>query len=413
MKRLIAKINERIKYLLTEKGQGLVEFALILAFCAGIGLAAREAGFGKAIDALLGSGERPEYETAAIGSARKIDWGKEPFSGDTSTFSEANAAERLAWDQKSLENLAGYFIGKTKSEIKTQIFKGNKSADMGWGDRGEEVLLGHFVPTADKQGTVFVPTTLNDGDATNIFSWLKGDYDTTRGQVNPNYDPEYRYFVSDYSIGQGWADSAGKSQEIGVRLTLEYDWSDPSNLVVVGANIAIDPKSQYGLFTDRRSLGLNVQIRSDGTVTYNDVGRPFDANANSPNPLDGWSEKGSGLQNWYGDDARVNQSIIDNAVTDNSPLGIGSVVTANGKYYVALAEGAYSDLVTSGNIVEIIRKDRYYHANTSYIAETTIKPGDIVIKGVAEAYVYTGNANKKYKNISGSDWLKLSGVSGL
>ena len=408
MKRLIAKINEVLKCLLTEKGQGLVEFALILVFCAGIGIAAREAGFGKAIDALLGSGERPEYETAAIGSARKIDWGKEPFSGDSSTFSEANAAERLAWDQKSLENLARHFIGKSKNEIKTKILKNGKSADMGWGERGEEVLLGHFKPTADKQGTVFVPTTLNDGDITNIFSWLKGDYNTTRGQVNPNYDGQYRYFVSDYSIGQGWADSAGYNQEIGVRLTLEYDWSDPNNLVVIGANIAIDPKSQYGLFTDRHTLGLNVQIRSDGTVTYNDVGRPFDENIK---PMDDWTDTGAGLQNWYGDNVRVKQSIIDNAVSVNNLLERGTVVTANGNYYVSLAAGNYSDLSTSGNLVEIT--DKYYHANTNYMANTTIKPGDIVIKGAAEAYIYTGNTNKKYKDISESSWLKLSGVSGL
>ena len=407
MKRLIAKVNESLKCLLTNKGQGLVEFALIIAFCAGIGIAVREAGFGKAIDALLGSGERPEYETAAIGSARKIDWGKEPFSGDSSTFSEANAAERLAWDQKSLENLAGKFMGMKKSDVKTLF--GGKSADMGWGDRGEEVLLGHFVPSKDKQGTVFTPTTLSSAEAMNIFAWLKGDYDTTDGS---NYDPEYRYFVSDYTIGQGWADQSGKDQQIGVRLTLEYDRSNPNtnnnDLVVVGVNIAIDPKSQTGEFTDRRSLGLNLQIRSDGTITYNNVGRHFDANMN---PTDGWSERGSGLQNWYGDDARVQQSIIDKAVSVSSLLDRGTVVTANDKYYVSLDTGNYSDLTASGNLVEITNK--YYHANANNTANSTIKPGDIVIKGAAEAYVYTGNTNKKYKDISESSWLKLSGVSGL
>ena len=407
MKRLIAKVNESLKCLLTNKGQGLVEFALIIAFCAGIGIAVREAGFGKAIDALLGSGERPEYETAAIGSARKIDWGKEPFSGDSSTFSEANAAERLAWDQKSLENLAGKFMGMKKSDVKTLF--GGKSADMGWGDRGEEVLLGHFRPTSDKQGTIFDPVTLNAAEKMNIFSWLKGDYDTTDGS---NYDPEYRYFVSDYAISQGWADQVGKEQAIGVRLTLEYDRSDLSvgndNLRVIGVNIAIDPKSQTSDYAERYSLGLNVQIRSDGTVTYNNVGRHFDANVN---PTDGWSDRGSGLQNWYGDDARVQQSIIDKAVSVSTLLERGTVVTANDKYYVSLDTGNYSDLATSGSLVEITNK--YYHANANNTANSTIKPGDIVIKGAAEAYVYTGNTNKKYKDISESSWLKLSGVSGL
>ena len=408
MKSLIAKVNENLKYLLSKKGQGLIEFVLILAFCAGIGIAAREAGFGQALNALFDSGEKPEYETAAIGGVRKIDWGKEVYKGEGSTFSAENAAERLAWDQKSLENLANRFMGLTKSQVR-DILGNRKSADMGYGDRGEEVLLGHFRPTADKQGTIFDPQTLTAAGALNIFAWLKGDYETTDGS---NYDPEYRYFVSDYAISQGWADQVGKEQAIGVRLTLEYDRSDPNvsndNLRVIGANIAIDPKSQTSDYADRYSLGLNVQIRSDGTVTYNDVGRHFDANVN---PTDGWSDRGSGLQNWYGDDARVQKSIIEKAASANSPVERGAVVTANDKYYVALDTGNYSDLTASGNLVEIT--NQYYHANASKTADTIIKSGDIVIKGAAEAYIYTGNTNKKYSAIPESSWLKLTGVSGL
>ena len=418
MKRLIREMTERLKRLFTQKGQGLVEFVLILAFCAGIGVAAREAGFGKALNSLFDSGERPEYETAAIGSARSIDWGKEVFTGENSTFSEENAAERLAWDQKSLENLAGYFIGKSKTEIKALL--GGKSADMGWGEKGEEVVLGHFRPTSDKQGTIFDPESLQAGDAMNIFSWLKGIYDTTSGADNPNYDPEYRYFVSDYAISQGWADKAGNNQAIGIRIALEYDRSDLTvaneNLKVIGVNIAIDPKSQYGLFTDRHSLGLNVQIRSDGTVTYNNTGRLFDQDVK---PLDGWSNASTGMQIWYGDDATVKQFIIDNALTvinGEMVLARGSIVTENDKYYVVLADGTYnfnnssvSDQVASGSFVEIA--DTFYHANANYIANTVIQPGDIVIKGVAQAYVYTdvNTTNKKYKDIPESSWLQITG----
>ena len=67
MSELSTKCREGWKRLLTQKGQGLVEFALILAFCAAIGWAASEAGFGDAISALIDSGDQPEYVTAAIG----------------------------------------------------------------------------------------------------------------------------------------------------------------------------------------------------------------------------------------------------------------------------------------------------------------------------------------------------------
>ena len=64
---VVTKINEKLKSLFRQKGQGLVESALILALCVGIGLAAREMGFFDAISAVFDSGEQPEYLTAAIG----------------------------------------------------------------------------------------------------------------------------------------------------------------------------------------------------------------------------------------------------------------------------------------------------------------------------------------------------------
>ena len=60
-------INEKLKVFFRQKGQGLVEIALILALCAGIGLAAREMGFLDVISSVFDFGEQPEYVTAAIG----------------------------------------------------------------------------------------------------------------------------------------------------------------------------------------------------------------------------------------------------------------------------------------------------------------------------------------------------------
>ena len=79
---IITKTNERLKSLLTQKGQGLVEFVLVLAFCAAIAWAARETGFSEAIGALLGSGENPEYVTAAIGGGKSSAGGSDNPSGD-------------------------------------------------------------------------------------------------------------------------------------------------------------------------------------------------------------------------------------------------------------------------------------------------------------------------------------------
>ena len=67
MRRLVTKCKEIWKHLLKQKGQGLTEFVLVLAFCAILGWIASEVGFMDAIGAVFDSGKRPETVTAAIG----------------------------------------------------------------------------------------------------------------------------------------------------------------------------------------------------------------------------------------------------------------------------------------------------------------------------------------------------------
>ena len=64
---LIEAKNETLKRLSKQRGQGLTEFVLILAFCAVIGWFASEVGFLDAIGAVFDSAKRPEQITAAIG----------------------------------------------------------------------------------------------------------------------------------------------------------------------------------------------------------------------------------------------------------------------------------------------------------------------------------------------------------
>ena len=64
---LIEAKNETLKRLSKQRGQGLTEFVLILAFCAAIGWAASEVGFMDTIGAVFDSGKQPETVTAAIG----------------------------------------------------------------------------------------------------------------------------------------------------------------------------------------------------------------------------------------------------------------------------------------------------------------------------------------------------------
>ena len=78
MRRLATKCKETWRHLLKQKGQGLTEFVLILAFCAAIGWAASEVGFMDTIGAVFDSGKQPETVTAAIGGGGKTNTPSNP-----------------------------------------------------------------------------------------------------------------------------------------------------------------------------------------------------------------------------------------------------------------------------------------------------------------------------------------------
>ena len=237
MSELSTKCREVWKRLLTQKGQGLVEFALILAFCAAIGWAASEAGFGDAISALIDSGDQPEHVTAAIGghgtkpTVSPTDPSTNPTTDpttdpttnpttdpttnpttdpttnpttdptnpttdptnpttdptnpsgggwgtkDPTTYykDEDSQAERLASDQDALINIAKHFIGLTMEQV--QGLLNNNTADMA--ESNKEVLLGHLVPVGNNKGMKFeADARLNKAEAENIFAWMQGYQDT-------------------------------------------------------------------------------------------------------------------------------------------------------------------------------------------------------------------------------------------
>ena len=124
---LNTKSKDVLKRLLAQKGQGLVEFVLILAFCAGIGVAAREAGFADAISNLLSRGEQTEDVAAAIGGPEAVErmrygqylakWGK--FTSEE--LGAIRNEERITGDQKGLVAIAEYFLGKDANGVYNQI----------------------------------------------------------------------------------------------------------------------------------------------------------------------------------------------------------------------------------------------------------------------------------------------------
>ena len=257
----------RLRRTIREKGQGLTEYVLILAFIAGIAIAM----FGSS-DSLKNTVVNTATETVRILAGLfgdKTDWGHM----DVSKFNDENQGERLAADQSSLEKLANFFIGKTEAEIRALLTDGINHTN------GQEVLLGWFV--SNDTGNHFIVKNLkSDGGEyafnsaivrpTNdqVFNWLLGDYGEN-GNYKYSYDSTNNYLVSDYPLGQynnsnlQWNCSASYEPPTGgngVKISLTFDKTgNKDDWKVTGATVKIDGKSANN---PNGSAGLTVTVNA-------------------------------------------------------------------------------------------------------------------------------------------------------
>ena len=255
----------KISNYLKQNGQGIVEYALLLAFVVGIAMMLNGSNLGAAVKNTfdtVASYLSGEEQNAYFAGLKK--WGKaREFNPDTQ-------AERLAIDQLALENLAGFFLGKDRAYITSLMKKGYD------GTSSNGILLGHY--GYDGNNSFFMSTNNNDQliSSDNVFNWMQGDYGTydsttmtVSGYKPLAYDTSYRQLVSDYPVqnpylGNNVAD--GNDARGGVKIKLQYDSPGP-NGKVVAARVAVDKGSQQktvGTLTNA-TTGLEVTVRSDGS----------------------------------------------------------------------------------------------------------------------------------------------------
>ena len=269
----------RIRKTIREKGQGLTEYVLILAFIAGIAFMM----FG-------GDGSLKGTVVDTFTETHKIlaglfedqpDWGH--MEVNASNFNDSNQEARLKADQKALENLAKFFFTKTKDEVRA-LLSGNGDyldlGEMGGVSASDVVLLGWFVKN-EAGGTEFVTTTTSEKDSTKtiysylnesktqeIFNWMQGDYG--ENGYSTSYDDQNKYLVSDYTLNNGWTNSA-YGEGNGVKLVLKYgdipQGKSDGDRPVVAAKIAIDSfqqkKTRFG--KENASSGLELGLKKDST----------------------------------------------------------------------------------------------------------------------------------------------------
>ena len=285
---IIADYYQNIKRALNKKGQGLVELALILGFCVGIGFLVRDSGlldamadsFNHGVSAFLtdvvgdggstpsgngGAGQQQsnnqqqndqqqEGENQQQGGQQQggqQQGGQQQQGGESSEnygagidkhgknwrevdpgsyYKILGSEDRLDADRKALENLAKHFIGMKQSEVQA-LMKDGQTADMGYCDKngtinaqGEEITLGHVVPIKTKEGTI-QGMTFRTSKGTLKDSYKEDIFCWMQSEENATYVSTNMYLVSDYVVSQGWADTKGNNQENGIKLRLEYNYS--------------------------------------------------------------------------------------------------------------------------------------------------------------------------------------------
>ena len=118
-------MSERInglKQRIRNKGQGVVEFALLCAFCAAIGIFARDVDFAGAFDESLDK-SKPVLYAAEIGQRKRNNYMEYYHAMRYQTKSEILSGPykdnptRIEADQKALVKIAETYLGKTENQV--------------------------------------------------------------------------------------------------------------------------------------------------------------------------------------------------------------------------------------------------------------------------------------------------------
>lgn len=259
-------LGQTITRLLSRKGQGIVEYAVILAFCAVVGYAVHSMGFISIMSDSYNQKASTDYNSSDIakerttiagnyGSVTNVEGAPDPVDfgrlgpGD---FDQSNKISRLESDQIALGNIAELFLGKDNSYIE------NNLCHLDYASRNS-IMVGWFRKRDD--GTMyFLPKQLKQSHVENIFRWIQGDYG--ENGYTTSVDSTYRYLVSDYVTTNFEKPAEKQTGGNGLRIKFGYDGATQ---VVNSVTIAIDPLSQ----NDKNgSAGLQITVtkEEDGTI---------------------------------------------------------------------------------------------------------------------------------------------------
>ncbi|MBR2216247.1 MAG: hypothetical protein IJ849_10915 [Selenomonadaceae bacterium] len=180
-----------------QKGQGMVDYALIIAFVVAIGLAISGSGLGDAIKNVLA-----DTGVAIAGKDNYADALNKYGSISTAELKQVSNAERIAIDKAALSNLGKIFLGKTEAEVKALLGVNNITG----GNNPYGAILFDYEVASSDDGAPVTKLRYNGGSFNSLdaVEWMKGNY--TRNTAN-DYTAsktinDARYLFSDDAISK-------------------------------------------------------------------------------------------------------------------------------------------------------------------------------------------------------------------
>lgn len=201
---------------LKQKGQGIVEYALLLAFIVGIAVALQGVGLKDAVvgvfdnvATVLAGGKESQYASALT------KWG----NMSTADLHAADPNERLAADKEGLANAAEFFLGKEIENLANYGFSFNDN-DLNKLKRGEAIVALNYWPD-DSTDSLSSYTKSGEKmlELMQGSSIDSGTYVGTHG--NLHYSGEGVYSNQRYFFSEPMIEKSNKQRQLKVQLLSE------------------------------------------------------------------------------------------------------------------------------------------------------------------------------------------------
>ena len=220
------------KILRGEKGQSLVEWALVALFVVGIVYMFRDSNILSQVTKSYNS--VGSYLSSTPTSEQIVN--KYGALSNSALQEAVSNQERIAMDDATLRNIAGAFLGKTKTEIQAMLLQNNGDPKLStYNPNGAlnqgTLLFDYYINSTGNGENESVKTRFANGFIAkdNLVNWMQGNY-TQYPSTQKEMTSDNRYFFSDDLIyTQGVYNHAiieankNDSYAVSVRCAFEFD----------------------------------------------------------------------------------------------------------------------------------------------------------------------------------------------